>query len=203
MSAPRAVWRTSTPSRSTVPAMAIWTTAIVVLLVALYGIHAQLPDTALKLPGESAASEEAATRVLPQGWAFFTKSPRDPSVEMYRRTGGTDVVKLSATPHASGANSFGLDRFSRGQGPEYAALLERFPEKSWHRCAGQDARTCVREHHRRAHRVVNRTPSPTFCGDVYAVSAKPYPWAWRGLVKGTHKADRAIHLSVTCPGAQR
>ncbi|WP_237720247.1 SdpA family antimicrobial peptide system protein [Streptomyces xiaopingdaonensis] len=197
------VWRASPPATTAVPRGAVWTAAAFVFLVALYGIHAHLPSNALTLPGESRASQEAATRVLPQGWAFFTKSPRDPAVEMYRVKAAGETVKLSATPHASAVNSFGLDRYSRAQGPEYAKLLERVPEKEWHKCSSDDPRRCAAEDKRKGRKVVNRTPSPSFCGDVHAVSSKPHPWAWRGLVDETHKAERSLHLSVTCKGAQR
>ncbi|WP_230424016.1 SdpA family antimicrobial peptide system protein [Streptomyces radicis] len=170
----------------------------VIALLALYGIHAQLPQSALRLPGAGQELRAQAPRVFPQGWAFFTKSPRDPSFQIHRLDETGDVVMASLTPHSSPHNAFGFDRQSRTQGTEYALLLAEFPLDAWRDCPTTEVEACA-DPSLPARPVVNGVPSPTLCGDLFVIALEPQPWAWRDLVDDTHRAERVLRIDVECP----
>ncbi|WP_405615092.1 SdpA family antimicrobial peptide system protein [Streptomyces sp. NBC_00076] len=176
--------------------MRIIVVGAVVAVLGIIGIHSQLPRNALELPGESSGFRENIGYIFPQGWAFFTKSPRDPTIEMFKIDAQGNPEKLSLTPHSAPHNFFGLGRKSRAQGPEYALLVESVPYSTWAAC-GTELKSCLAPK-LPAHEVVDRTPSPTFCGDVYAVSWKPQPWAWRDITTQDHVPERVLHLKVKC-----
>ena len=180
----------------TVPRRLLIGPVVVAVLVAVYALHAQLPRNALSLPAENATTKRVASRLLPQGWAFFTKSPRDPSVIVYELADGKPE-SLSLTPHSSVHNFFGLDRASRAQGPEYALLLSTVPESHWVTCE-TTLQACLSEYRGSTEKVVNRFPSPTFCGIVFAARVVPHPWAWRELKSDTHRTDKIVRLQVEC-----
>src|SRR4029434_6535737 len=86
----------------------------------VYSIHGALPFNPLKLPFERTLM---VTRFVPQGWAFFTRNPREERLTLQQVLPGGQLAPLSRSPHARPDNAFGLDRRSRSQGVEIGLLL--------------------------------------------------------------------------------
>ncbi|MFE7621012.1 SdpA family antimicrobial peptide system protein [Streptomyces sp. NPDC057496] len=168
---------------------AIWTVAIV------YVAQEQLPKNVISLPGQKEA-RHTVVNLAPQGWAFFTKSPRDPEVVPFKKAPG-DWKPISLTPHASPHNAFGLDRESRAQGVEIAILLSAAQKKDWRECSDSRQR-CLKSFGSPARRVENGSPDPTLCGTIGLLQERPTPWAWRDLVPESHSPERVMVLEVTC-----
>ena len=181
--------RASVSRKSVIVICAVW--AVVVTYVA----QVQLPKNVITLPGQKAARHTVAN-MAPQGWAFFTKSPRDPEMVPYRKT-TAEWKPLALTPHSSPRNAFGLDRESRAQGVEIALLLSAAQKKDWRECA-DSRQSCLNDFGAPARRVENRSPEPTLCGTVGLLQEKPTPWAWRDLVHESHSPEQVMVLEVTC-----
>ncbi|MEU1003681.1 SdpA family antimicrobial peptide system protein [Streptomyces tibetensis] len=164
-------------------------------VVVVYVAQVQLPKNVITLPGQKAARHTVAN-MAPQGWAFFTKSPRDPEMVPYQRTPGK-WKPLSLTPHSSPRNAFGLDRESRAQGVEIALLLSAAQKKDWRECTSS-RQSCLRDFGPPVRRIANRSPEPTLCGTVGLLQEKPTPWAWRDLVPESHSPEQVMVLEVTC-----
>lgn len=163
--------------------------------VAVLVVEPQLPDNALDVPG-AAAVEPHLRAVTPQGWAFFTRSPREPKLTAWRHDGGAWEPALLG-PHAEPRNAFGFDRASRAQPVEAAILNNRVPEKAWIDCGRADLPRCL-ERPGAVTRVGSTGPSPTLCGRVALVVREPWPWAWaRGAPDGEMPA-RTARLEVEC-----
>ncbi|MDX3853407.1 SdpA family antimicrobial peptide system protein [Streptomyces sp. AK02-01A] len=187
-------WRERLPLRTDqrltmdVPRKLVWAAVAVCVILSLYVAQVHLPRNVLTLPGQQAVTP-VANSVAAQGWAFFTKSPRDPALIPYIQRGGVWRNELLA-PHSEPRNAFGFDRRSRSQGIEIAMLsLEAPKEAKWKECSG-DLPTCLASAHVPV-ATSNRSPEPSLCGRVALVQEAPTPFAWRDL-----RAEKLIPKSV-------
>jgi antimicrobial peptide system SdpA family protein len=69
------------------------------------------------------------TYAFPQGWGFFTRSPREALVDIYREEKGK--LKLVSILNTSPNNFFGFSRNSRVIGFEMAPILKSISKSSW------------------------------------------------------------------------
>jgi antimicrobial peptide system SdpA family protein len=130
--------------------------------------------------------------LLPEGWAFFTKSPRSEVFDIFR-SDGTAWRHAFRGPQSEPSNFFGLNRTTRAQGVEFGTIQDdvgkRFVSCSdtWQACA---ARIKV------PIQLKNRSDAPLLCGDLVFVLWKPVPWNWVGFANYTNASRIAkVHLS--------
>ncbi|MFD7258471.1 SdpA family antimicrobial peptide system protein [Streptomyces sp. NPDC059874] len=183
----------SVPTKAIVVVVAVWAVVIA------YVVQEQIPRNVVTLPAQKAA-RHAVVNIAPQGWAFFTKSPRDPEVIPFGKKageGGMDWKPLSLTPHASPRNAFGLNRESRAQGVEISMLLAAAQKDDWRDCT-EGRRDCLAQYGDPARQIGNGSPDPTLCGTVGLLQERPTPWAWRDLLSDSHSVERVMVLEVTC-----
>ncbi len=155
-------------------------------------VYPMLPYSAVDMPTSRAIKP---TLWAPQGWAFFTKDPREQRAFLYQRLHGrwTDLKKA---PHAEPRNAFGLNRASRAQGVELALLMQSVPAAAWRDCNG-DPRACFSSA-ATAPAVRNVSPRPTVCGTVALVFQAPVPWAWAGSRRPVHMPSRYAVVEASC-----
>lgn len=170
-------------------------TGAVWALLALYVAQIHLPHNAITLPGESRAVG-TLDRMAPQGWGFFTKSPRDTELQPYLRRGGR-WTNAHLGPHGAPRNAFGLDRRSRSQGIEMALLVNEADNAKWTDCADDTLTACLGDAGRPG-TVTNTTPEPSLCGRTAIVRQEPVRFAWRDLLDGTHTPHSLTVLDVRC-----
>ena len=74
--------------------------------------------------------------IYPQSWGFFSKDPREDSLNIYL----LDADEELRWPNNSLKNVIGLNRYGRTQGIELGLMLEKLPSKEkWNDfAAGQD-----------------------------------------------------------------
>ena len=180
-----------------VPRYVVAVVALFFLVFAVYDVHSQLPANILGLPGEHKVSP-SLRKVAPQGWAFFTKSPRSGGVVPFSKSESGEWVSTNLGPHSSPHNVFGANRKSRAQGAEVALLLEDVEQKQWHECSG-GAEACIDAHETEAPLPVkNVSPEPTVCGQVLLVEQTAIPWSYRDLVPYDARAKNALRMDVSC-----
>ncbi|WP_103501957.1 MULTISPECIES: SdpA family antimicrobial peptide system protein [Streptomyces] len=164
--------------------------ALAVLLTA-YVAQAQLPSNVVTLPAQDTVARPAAA-LFPQGWAFFTKSARDPEFEPLRFTDG------QWRSAALGRHSeYGFNRASRSQGIEIAVLLHAAAPFDYTECEQPTATACA-DAAPLAAEVDNPVPDPTLCGRVAVATQHPVPWAWRDLMDTPRTAEELVVLEVSC-----
>lgn len=137
--------------------------------------------------------------VLPEGWGFFTRDPREAHTFLYRRSdAGWEHVSQR---HADAANYFGFARLARVKMVETAALLDQVPSSRWSQFpAGAEPLALELQ----AVKVSNPAINPLLCGELLVVERPPVPWAWSTARVPVRMAGRAVGLSVACrAGAQR
>jgi antimicrobial peptide system SdpA family protein len=67
--------------------------------------------------------------VFPQGWGFFTRSPREAMVDAYKEENGN--LNLVTVLNSSSDNYFGLSRNSRVAGMEMSEVINHVSNVSW------------------------------------------------------------------------
>jgi antimicrobial peptide system SdpA family protein len=164
------------------------------LIVVTYVAHSALPPNPIALPFESRVGVRFWAR---QGWALFTKDPKQEDMSYFVRTRDGGWVSASLGPHSSPSNAFGLNRASRAQSAEADLLFIRLAQGAWHPCQ-EDPASCLESAPVSAS-LKNPSPAPTLCGPVGIVLQVPVPWAtWRESRSPVTMPSRVTRLEVEC-----
>jgi antimicrobial peptide system SdpA family protein len=133
---------------------------------------------------------------LPEGWAFFTRNPREDRYIVYRLATGGSWIDTNLGPHNRPRNAFGLNRKSRAQGVEIGLLLVSIHDDEWLACRKSPA-ICL------ATTPVSKdfkdiSPIPTLCGEIGVVMQPPVPWAWSSLPRPVTMPSKVVRVRVHC-----
>lgn len=167
------------------------TVAVVATVLVGHVVHAALPAAPFRLPF---GRPDAVRVVAPEGWAFFTKSPRTPYVLSYgaRPDGGWRRLTVGSRAHPD--SRFGLDRRERAQGTEVAILMRQVPPENWTPC--DTTTTACLTDLPAGPTVVNRSTHHSLCGDIGLVVQEVLPWAWHDLP--TTMPSKVVRVAVAC-----
>jgi antimicrobial peptide system SdpA family protein len=162
------------------------------LLLGLYAVDASRSINALEVPFQP---KFLLQQLMPQGWAFFTRDPREERLHVYAET-ARGWVSADPGPHASWQYAMGFDRRPRVHGVELALLLAQFRQAAWQECK-QNPVTCLATVETAA-MVVNTSPQPAFCGPLGIVRQVPVPWAWARATKPVTMPSQILKVDVQC-----
>lgn len=151
------------------------------------------PNSVFHPPG-MADVKEGAAKVIPQGWAFFTKSPRDPFLLVYSED--ENAQELLQMPTVKAENYFGLSRYGRAQPVELANIVNTIAPEAWSKC-GPTTEQCLNMNSP-AVEVRNGKPAPTLCGSLSVVEVAPTPWAYRDLTDARYQANKLLRIEARC-----
>jgi antimicrobial peptide system SdpA family protein len=171
------------------------TAAVVALLIAAMAI-VSLPSR-VHLPRTWSDSFISVQSLVPQGWAFFTRNPREASTIPYVHD-GTGWVSANRGPNTQPRYLMGANRESRLTEFDVSLLLEQSTTPlTWTPCAAPDIASCA------ASAAAAGTVSVLvqgyqlrLCGEVLLIREEPIPLAYAGL--GYRPPKEAIRLDVTC-----
>jgi antimicrobial peptide system SdpA family protein len=160
------------------------------IFVGVLALLNAVADSPVKL---SLRSHLNVSAITPEGWAFFTRDPREPQLALLALHEGRWVPVPQQ--HAARANAFGFARYVRVQMLETSGLLARVSDSEWTPFpAGTDPLALTL----RPLWVRNAAPRPRLCGDLLLVEREPVPWAWSTAKPPVRMAGRALRLAVTC-----
>lgn len=180
-----------------VPRRVLFAVAAFFVVFAAYDVHSQLPTDVLKLPGEARVFP-AIGMIAPQGWAFFTKSPRSAVLVPYQRTAGGGWRSVAAGRISTLRSHVGFDRDVRVQGEEMALLTAHASTKAWRPCGGTVTACLAKATTATVLDRRNTSPSPTLCGQIAILSTTPVPWAYRNLSRQSRRSTQVLRLDVSC-----
>lgn len=162
------------------------------------GIFSGIPATVVT-PKNFDEARVVWTRVFPQGWAFFSKSQRDPLIAPYSLNEQGTAISLSKLPSTQADYLWGMSRNARAQGVEVALYASKLPSGSWKECSSFIIDECIRQNSQmKAVKVDNPTPSPSICGESYIVESEPVAWSYRHLTDQKQKALQVAKVGVEC-----
>lgn len=139
-------------------------------------------------------SSQSLKMLFPQGWAFFTKSPRDENVQAYHLVNGKLEV-LPGQRQATIDHLMGVKRDARAISVEYATMLYDIPATKWVKCE-INASEFIKTHQVVAVKVRNTTPLALLHGDIYLISQATVPWAWSKFAKNVILPSSILHLNI-------
>ena len=186
-----------------ISAFSVTAVSAISVLICLYTAAIWLPTMPFSLPGQAWLANSDYKRFTAQGWAFFTKSPRDDTYEFYRVSDRSQIEHVGNAPFGAPKNFFGLDRRVRKESMEYAALLSQVQNSDWRECkTSWSLVQCVQSpvEGKRSIRstVENKAPSPIFCGDMEVVRSRIVPWAWKDISPNRTAPAATVSLSARC-----
>ncbi|HVG60573.1 MAG TPA: SdpA family antimicrobial peptide system protein [Hyalangium sp.] len=163
-------------------------------IVAAYALHSALPYNPIKLPFEDRVDVKL---VLPEGWAFFTRDPRDERMMPFQRGEHGGWVAANKTPNFQPQNSFGIDRAARAQGVELGLLLDGVRGEERLSCE-EDPLVCLER--APVAQARNTSPRPSLCGQVGLVFQKAVPWAWARSSKDKKiiMPSKVMRMDIQC-----
>ncbi|QFG69462.1 SdpA family antimicrobial peptide system protein [Ornithinimicrobium pratense] len=183
-----------------VPRVILLLCAAVLALVGVYDVKTHVPANILDLPVH-AQVKPVLRATLPQGWAFFTRSPREENLRVY------PVTADGLAPHVQAAiadpgHAFGLDRAVRAQGTESALVQYAAPAGAWVDCEGPRPE-CLEQALVQARdgdlpEVANPALRTTICGPVVLSIERAGAWAYRDLVADNVRSTQYAVVEATC-----
>ncbi|WP_423264609.1 SdpA family antimicrobial peptide system protein [Frondihabitans sp. 4ASC-45] len=159
---------------------------------------ANQPDTALTTPWLQGIQRPIQT-VVPEQWAFFTKSPREDSLTSFRLKSSGELDPATVWPNSSAAAMFGISRSARGQAIELGAIASRIKPDDWSACRpAASLKDCVAAKRTTPRRVADNTaPEPTICGPLWLAQTSPAPWAFAAIGQA-HGQQSIARVTVQC-----
>ena len=147
-----------------------------------------MPFNPINLPF---SKELTIGKFMPQGWAFFTRSPREDNLYVYHLENSN--WKLGTLPNSN--YSLGAGRNMRVQGGEIAYLLTKVYSKKMVEFRGplDTAKIAAM----RAIPVVNTYLHPNICGEILVKAQPLVPWAW-SKNKKIIMPYKLVKLNVIC-----
>lgn len=171
---------------------ALFFSLIVLFSILFLGIAvASVPECAVPV---STMYKGNVLSLMPEGWAFFTRNPREEKMHIYKRlaNGKWDVVNV---PGSSMRFFFGLDRKGRAIGTEASTLLKQLKNDDWH-----DMRSPLDEVLQADSLpviyVVNNVSNPVCTGDLIVELRAILPWAWSRTPTKTIMPYKIVRLHV-------
>ncbi len=142
--------------------------------IAIIAAVAAMPFNTLNLSDDV---RNTVMSLIPEGWGFFTKSPRDPEMQVAVLHNGR-LIKLNIVSSFQAKYAFGFNRQSRAQGLEIDGLLSQLRSSSLWRDCQQNVAVCS-QNLLVQKQLVNSVQFPTLCGNLVLFERRPIPWAYR------------------------
>ncbi|MGI8950156.1 MAG: SdpA family antimicrobial peptide system protein [Chitinophagaceae bacterium] len=97
-----------------------------VALLSFVSLVALTPENALTPNFET---KRFLSSILPEGWSFFTRSPREEEADLYKIINDSliEIINTNSEP----LNFFGLSRQSRRIGMEVSMIANQIPDTVW------------------------------------------------------------------------
>ncbi len=142
----------------------------------------------------------AMLALVPEGWAFFTRNPREAQLLVYT-VGSAGCWQRFGLENGLPRYCFGIQRGARLFSMGLHSLLRRVPVRSWSPCLG-NVNLCAER--------LRLTPlelSPTNAAELKLGTQRNYliqvrdvvPWAWSRRVAPEQMPSRIVWLRLTSP----
>jgi antimicrobial peptide system SdpA family protein len=136
--------------------------------------------------------QEQVRTLIPQGWAFFTRNPREKSVLWYQKQNDEWVLINSSS--ANYKKIFGLSRLSRRQNIELGALMAQLNyAKNWVDCKNNLPNACIPDS---TNVLKSKFTNPLIKGEYILRMVEPVPWAWSKLMTESERKSQVLKILV-------
>lgn len=137
----------------------------------------------------------AVQQVAPQGWAFFTKSPRSEVYYAYAASSSGTWEPANRGPNAQPKYLFGLNRESRLTEFDVQTLVAEAEKSWWTECpSSSNDQECLDR--AASHSIAVSGYDLRLCGEVGLLRREPVPWAYRDFYEKS--SGSSLRLTVEC-----
>lgn len=135
---------------------------------------AALPDSPIHT---SSLTQLNVVSVAPEGWAFFTRSPREDNLFVYEKN-KDNAWQLVNIPGGSPSFIFGLDRSGRAFSAELKMLVDQLPDPAEWISSEVNLKQFLSVDTLPVKHVIDRSAIQRCKGELIIQKVAPVPWAW-------------------------
>lgn len=160
------------------PSYSVFLGTLLAMFLVVYTIFlAAVPETAVEI---NAIQRVRLIDIAPEGWAFFTRNPKEESTTIYR---WDSTKKLTKVSNIAGAfkNCMGLNRYDRLLIKEFSALYRYVKKENFVKIKGSIANNISVIDTMVSCKLPNDAKYPLLSGVYVIRQAMPIPWAWAKL----------------------
>ncbi len=136
---------------------------------------------------------------VPQGWAFFTRSPREAQIILYKKNSDNKYEEINQR-HANIYNLFGLNRKPSKVLGELQFAKKEIPKKLYYDTIFNYQKNHIIEdvNKLKPFYYENKMYDPILCGDYLVVYQKAVPWAWSKNIDKINMPCKMIKINFIC-----
>jgi antimicrobial peptide system SdpA family protein len=154
--------------------------------IILYIFLASIPFNPLSLPFSKATQVYS---LIPEGWGFFTRNPKEPNVLMYKKQGVTWIN--STRSNSDPVFWFGLSRKNRTIMSESMTAINNIKDSLWVKRDGK-----INFNVSKIILIKSAFKKPLISGDYVVIRQDPIPWAWSKNYKKLHMPYQIIRIHI-------
>lgn len=164
---------------------------ILVVLYALFALQIALVSVPFN-PVSYLASVKSLRILVPEGWGFFTREPKEERIYLYKIT-EEGQLNLILPNYLSLKNFFGASRNRRMFNIELSRLTQQLEDSMWTYC--EKGLKNISLDRLKTHIVVNTVQHPQMEGTYLLLRRRPIPWAWSNA-RGLHIPANTLKIEV-------
>ncbi|QTY27747.1 SdpA family antimicrobial peptide system protein [Flavobacterium sp. CS20] len=133
---------------------------------------------------------------VPQGWAFFTRNPREAQIIIYKKE--NEQISEIAQRHSAYQNLFGLNRKASKIMSELQFIKNGLNDSLFDNTKWNYQEKIYNKIPTKPICVKNQMEEPILCGNYIIVFQKTIPWAWSKSIEKIEMPAKIINLNIEC-----
>jgi antimicrobial peptide system SdpA family protein len=145
---------------------------------------------------QSPSSRRIVFTLVPQGWSFFTRNPREAQAVIYEIKDGVPLPLDHK--HSSIYNFIGLSRRASVIMSEMQVVKAELPDSIYMTTKWSYQENIVGEYPQQPFKVKNKISNPLLCGEYLLIFQKAVPWAWSKSMKSITMPAKVARVKIEC-----
>jgi len=141
-------------------------------------------------------SEKSIFKIFPQGWAFFTRSPREAQAKLYEIDG--DKIKEIKHYHSSYHYLLGASKENSRYVTELAYLFNKIPQERYTDAKSNIQLNNIDKIPTDTIQITNPFDNPRIIGTYILIMQELVPWAWTKNIEREMMDCKTIKMVVSC-----
>lgn len=133
----------------------------------------------------------------PQGWAFFTRNPREEQIYIYRIDNNGRLSRINQK-HSNFDNIMGLDRKVSKISVEVQYLTSNIHKSEYTETIWNYDENIFGKVPSKYISVINPINNPLLCGNYLIVKQKIVPWAWWSTSRKVQMPSTVVKIQTKC-----
>lgn len=134
---------------------------------------------------------------VPQGWAFFTRNPREAQIVIYQKNTDNTFEEISQR-HSSYKNLFGLKRRASKIMSELQFIKREINDSLYQNTMWSYQEKLYTKLPLSLISVQNQMKDQVLCGEYIVIYQKAVPWAWSRSLHTIKMPAKIIRLNIKC-----